>query len=182
MDMNFDKFIKNNLIEAISLDKYYYLITNLHKTDVSKDEEYQTKFNAFYKVRRDAKKRKIFYDYFESIKDNKNIKYEDIITYLYKKTGNVEASFSSKILATISPNMPIIDQFVLQNLNEELSGKSKGEKIKSSIEVYYRIVEKENNLLTSKEIKSFVKDFHRMFKEYNLSDIKILDYYLWKNR
>ena len=67
MDMNFDKFIKNNLIEAISLDKYYYLITNLHKTDVSKDEEYQTKFNAFYKVRRDAKKRKIFYDYFESI-------------------------------------------------------------------------------------------------------------------
>ena len=78
--------------------------------------------------------------------------------------------------------MPIIDQFVLQNLNEELSGKSKGEKIKSSIEVYYRIVEKENNLLTSKEIKSFVKDFHRMFKEYNLSDIKILDYYLWKNR
>ena len=114
MNYNFQKLKKEAIIKYLSLDKYKYLNDNLYKCDT---KEYQTIFNSFYKVRRNANWRKIFYKYFESIKDTKDIKYEDIITYLYKETGNVEASFSSKVLATINPNMPILDRNVLSNLN-----------------------------------------------------------------
>ena len=34
----------------------------------------------------------------------------------YKEIGNIEASFSSKMIATIDPNMPIWDRYVMQNL------------------------------------------------------------------
>ena len=59
---------------------------------------------------------KIFYTYFDSQKNNKMIKYDEIIDYFYSKTNRVEASFSSKMLATINPEMPILDSQVLLNM------------------------------------------------------------------
>ena len=37
----------------------------------------------------------------------------DVIGSLYVEAGNVEASFSSKMIATIDPEKPIWDQYVL---------------------------------------------------------------------
>lgn len=182
MDYSFEKFKKNAITRFLALDKYNYIKDNLYKCDVSKDIEFQTSFNAFYRVRRDAKWRKNFYIYFESIKHNKNLKFEDILNYLYNKTGNIEASFSSKLLSTINPNMPIWDQYVLANLGLEVIGQTKEEKIKNTIETYYKIVEIENNKLKNNDIKESIKSFREYFPEYNLSDIKILDYILWNSR
>ena len=139
------------------------------------------KQNSFYKVRRNAKWREVFYKYFESIKDTKDIKYEDIITYLYKETGNVEASFSSKVLATINPNMPILDRSVLSNLNLKIDGKTKEEKLNNAIKTYYKIIENENEMLNNLQIQKFIKEFKELFPEYELSNIKILDCLLWKS-
>lgn len=120
MDYSFKKFQKNAIIRFLALDKYNYIKENINKCDVSSNLEFQKRFNAFYRVRRDAKWRKLFYTYFESIKNKKNITFDEILDYMYKETGNIEASFCSKLLSTINPNMPIWDQYVLKNLNLEV--------------------------------------------------------------
>lgn len=182
MDYSFNNFQKNAVIRFLALDKYNYIKDNLYKCDVSKNTEFQTRFNVFYRVRRDDSWRKVFYAYFESIKNRKNITFEEIVSYMYKKTGNIEASFCSKLLSTINPNMPIWDQYVLANLDLEVKGKTKEEKLKNTIAVYNRIIEIENNKLKQKDIQQAIKDFKEYFPEYNLSDIKILDYILWNSR
>ena len=182
MNYSFKIFQKNAVIRFLALDKYNYIKENIYKCDISKDNEFQKVFNAFYRVRRDEKWRKVFYTYFESIKDKKNITFEEIVSYMYKKTGNIEASFCSKLLSTINPNMPTWDQYVLANLDLYVKGKTKVEKLKDTIAVYNKIIEIENNKLKQKDIQQAIKDFKEYFPEYNLSDIKILDYILWNSR
>ena len=108
--------ISNVLKKSFGIDKYSLIIKELSKRDISKDLNYQRVFNAFYVVRRNSKWRKIYYEYFESQKNNKHLTFEMIIRYLYEKTGQVEASFSSKLLSTVNPNMPIWDIYVLKNM------------------------------------------------------------------
>ena len=182
MNYSFDNFQKNAIIRFLALDKYNYIKDNLYKCDVSKDSEFQTRFNAFYRVRRDDKWRKIFYNYFEEIKNNKNITFDEILDYMYKKTGSIEASFCSKMLSTINPNMPIWDQFVLNYYNIEVEGNNPKDRIKDIIKKYYEIVKKEKEELQKEEIKEAIKQFKEDFKEYNISDIKILDFMIWSRR
>ena len=182
MNYSFKNFQKNAIIRFLALDKYNYIKENLYKCDVSKDTEFQTRFNAFYRVRRDGKWRKVFYTYFETIKNKKDITFEEIVNYMYKKTGNIEASFSSKLLSTINPDMPIWDQFVLSNLDLKVKGTTKKEKLKDTLDVYNKIIEIENQKLKENDIKQSIKEFKEYFPEYHLSDIKILDYILWNSR
>ena len=182
MKYSFKDFQKQAIIRFLALDKYNYIKSEIYNCNVSTDKKFQTKFNAFYRVRRDEDWRKVFYDYFESIKNNKNIQFEDILKYLYDKTGNIEASFSSKLLSTINPDMPIWDQYVLKNLGLEVKGKDKKERFEDTIKKYYEIVEIENKKLQEVEIQKAIKDFKTYFIEYDLSDIKILDYILWNSR
>lgn len=182
MNYNFKNFQKNAITRFLELDKYCYIKEKIYNCDISKDANFQTTFNAFYKVRRNKKWRGIFYEYFESIKNNKNIKFEEILEHIYKATGRIEASFSSKMLATINSNMPIWDQYVLKNLNLKVLGKTKKEKLDNTIKTYYEIVDIEREELKREDIKQLIKEFKQNFKEYEISDIKILDYILWNCR
>ena len=182
MDYSFKNFQKNAVIRFLALDKYNYIKDNLYKCVVSQDTEFQTRFNAFYRVRRDSKWRNTFYTYFESIKNKKNISFDEMLDYMYKETGNIEASFCSKLLSTINPDMPIWDQYVLKNLKLEVSGNNKDEKLENTKKVYKTIIEIENKKLQEPSIQKSIQDFKEYFPEYNLSDIKILDYILWNSR
>ena len=182
MDYSFKNFQKNAIIRFLALDNYTYINERLYKIDVSKDKEYQTTFNSFFRVRRNEEWRKEFYNYFEIIKNRKNITFDEILDSIYKRTGNIEASFCSKLLSTINHNMPIIDQYVLKNLNLKIKGNTKDDKLKSTKEVYKELVKIEKEKLNNKDIKKAIDDFKNYFPEYNLSDIKILDYILWNTR
>ena len=74
MDMNLDfdvkKVFQDRLASSMGLDKYMYIIEQVHKTNVSKDEDFQRIFNGFYIVRRNEEWRKIYYDYFEVVKND----------------------------------------------------------------------------------------------------------------
>jgi len=92
----------------LSIEKYKYIKDNFKNVDISIfDCKFQKTFNSFYKIRRNKEWRDAFYKYFESIKKDENITFFKIINYLYENTDNVEASFASKMLATINEDMPI---------------------------------------------------------------------------
>ena len=64
----------------------------------------------------------------------------------------IEASFSSKMLATIDPSKPIWDQYVLKNLGLQLKGKDAESKLKNAIDLYSKIEDWYNSYLNSSEI------------------------------
>jgi hypothetical protein len=187
--MNLKGFPKPNEIlskmikQSFGIYKYTYIINEIHNRDISKDLDYQRTFNAFYVVRRDAKWRKTYFDYFEKQKKNKDLTFEDIIRYLYQHTGSVEASFSSKLLSTINPNMPIWDIYVLKNLGLKTKLGKPLDKIDQAVRLYREINEYFMGLLKSKWGKAAIYKFNETIPDHQwISDLKKIDFFIWQIR
>lgn len=169
--------------KSFGIDKYCFIIKELIERDVSNDKNYQQTFNSFYVVRRDGKWRKIYYDYFESQKHNKNLKFEDVIRYLYEKTGQVEASFSSKLLSTINPNMPIWDAYVLKNIGLKMKMGKPKDRIEQSIKLYQDIRETYMILVKSDWGKTSIATFDELLPNFRwINKIKKIDFFIWQTR
>lgn len=184
MNINFDveKVFQERLAASMGLDKYRYIMQQVHKTNVSVDENFQRTFNHFYRVRRDESWRKIYYEYFENMKFTIP-SFEKIITHIYEKTGNIEPSFSSKMLATIMPEKPIWDRYVLQNLNLELNGATKQERLANAIMLYSYIEKWYADFLQTNKALECANVFDNMLPDYKwLSGIKKIDFVLWSIR
>ena len=180
MKINPEKVISETN-DNFGLEKYSFIINRFHKVDVSKDIFFQTKFNGFYRVRRGKEWRKCFYELFEKGK-TKELSFREIIIYLYEKTGNVEASFSSKMLATLNPDKPIWDQYILKNLNFQLVGEGR-QKLNNAIFIYSKIENWYKEFLKTPNAKECIEAFDKEFPMYQwLSDIKKIDCFLWKIR
>lgn len=184
MDMNFDvgKVFQKRLASSLGLDKYLYIMEQVNNINVAKDTDFQRTFNGFYIVRRNKTWRKIYYEYFESVKRGTPT-FESIITYLHKRTGNIEPSFSSKMLATIIPEKPIWDSYVVQNLNIQLKGNTNEEKLKNAIILYADMEKWYADFLESEKGKECIKEFDRVLPDYKgILNIKKIDSILWSNR
>ena len=123
------------IIKKLNIERYAYIITYLPKTDVSDNIEFQKVYNSFFRVRRNEQWRKIYYDIMERAKRT-NLSFRDIITEIYQKTGRIEASFTSKLLASIDTSRPIWDRYVLKNLGIKLEGNTPYERIEHACKIY----------------------------------------------
>lgn len=181
-DFDVDKVFQERLAVSLGLDRYQYVLEQCQKTDVSKDGEYQRIFNGFYIVRRNEEWRKCYYEFFEDIKKG-NPSFAEIITHLYVHTGNIEPSFSSKMLATISPQKPIWDRYVVQNLNIQLVGATKDEKLKNAIVLYDDMEKWYEEFLQTSKGQECINTFDRVLPDYKwISNIKKIDSILWSVR
>ena len=184
MDMNFNvsKVFQERLASSMGLDKYQYIMQQVHVTNVAVDIDFQRIFNGFYIIRRNESWRKSYYEYFEDVKNSKPT-FEKIITYLYECTGNIEPSFSSKMLATIFPEKPIWDRYVVQNLNVQLVGTTKEEKLNNAISIYADMEKWYAVFLKTEKGKECISEFDRVLPDYRgISSIKKIDCILWSIR
>ena len=168
MDMSFDvrKVFQERLASSMGLDKYRYIMEQVSITNVAVDTDFQRTFNG----------------YFESVKNGKPT-FKNIITYLYECTGNIEPSFSSKMLATIIPEKPIWDRYVVQNLNMQLTGTTKEEKLKNAIMLYADIEKWYAVFLETEKGKECISEFDQVLPDYKgISKIKKIDSILWSIR
>jgi len=60
----------------------------------------------------------------ENMDEHISVSFGELLLRLFQKTGQIEASFVSKMPASIDPDQPIWDSMVLKNLNLKLRGKS----------------------------------------------------------
>ena len=175
--INAKEVLQAQLARGLGLDRYADI---MHGDPAS--PEFQRAFNGYYRIRRNEEWRQHYYDLFVKAKVER-LSFEQIITELFRLTGNVEASFSSKMLATIDPSKPIWDQYVLQNLGLELIGKSQEEKLQNAVALYDRIVKWYKEYLTTSEARENIIDFDRLLPEYAwVSDTKKIDCLLWSKR
>ena len=176
------KVIEARIAESMGFDKYKQIMETVRKTNVSTDLDFQRAFNAFYRVRRNAEWRKTYYDLFETSK-NSTPSFESIIRTMYEATGNIEASFSSKMLATINPEMPIWDRYVVQNLCLEMRGKTKEDQLKCAVGLYDQMTSWYNDFLQTENGRECIAQFERTLPGYVwMSDVKKIDFYLWSIR
>jgi hypothetical protein len=104
---------------AEGLHRYVHLQAQSHLGDLRANAAYRTQFNRFYRVRRDKAWQDQFYDLLERTK-RRPTAFAAVLRALHRRTGRYEASFASKLLATVDPEMPVIDAVVLKNLGLRL--------------------------------------------------------------
>lgn len=180
MDMSFDvrKVFQERLASSMGLDKYRYIMEQVSITNVAIDTDFQRTFNGFYVVRRNESWRKSYYEYFESVKNGK-----PTFKNINECTGNIEPSFSSKMLVTIIPEKPIWDRYVVQNLNMQLTGTTKEEKLKNAIMLYADIEKWYADFLETEKGKECISEFDQVLPDYKgISKIKKIDSILWSIR
>lgn len=169
------------LVEA-GLAKYGRLQAALATTDVTRDREFQMRFNGFYRVRRDSAWQSAF---FSLLKQNKSKRqsFADVLRALHAATGRVEASFASKLVASIDPDMPVIDKFVLENLGLRLPPTGPIEiRLGRIVELHHRIRGIYSDYLDSDMGQHLVDRFKESYPGRHVSRVKMLDLILWQVR
>lgn len=172
------KIFQDRLADSIGIKKYAYIVNTVNEVDVSVDANFQRIYDGFYIVRRNSEWRKAYFDLFEQIKNEEDVSFEFIIRELNRLTGNIEPSFSSKMLASINMNKPIWDKYVLVNLG--IVPKTSGDRLTDCIEKYKLIENWYLEFLSSENARECVQIFNSYLPDYSwISDTKKIDYFLW---
>ncbi len=178
MKIDAKRIIQDQLVDSTGLNRYCKIMQRVKSVDVSKDIIFQSQYNGFFKVRRNYEWRRIFYELLESLK-TQPANFTTIITTLFEKTGSIEAVYSSKMLTTLNPNKPILDNFILQRLGMQLIGKNKYEQLQNSIALYDEIEKWYDEYLCTEDAKECIDVFDRILPEFKwLSNIKKVEFFL----
>lgn len=172
-------------INVKELERYDFLQKNLHTRDVQLDREYQRTFNRFYRVqRRTPEWYAFFYHLLEREKTNPEVSFGEVLSGLHTALGRVEASFASKLVATIRPTAPVYDAFVRQNLQLVApTHKNPAARIDGFISLYSEMERRYEAILTHKEYSSLEKAFDLHFPQFvYFTKLKKLDLMLWQMR
>lgn len=164
------------------LQKYMWLQAELRARDVSLDREFQTRFAGFYRVRRNANWRRAFFEALERGKKGRPT-LKGILRTLHTQTGRIEASFASKLVATIDPSQPVIDSVVLGNIGLKLP--SRGDlvqRLKGIVDLHGRLERSFSGYLKTDNGRYLVRQFRRSYPVVQLTEIKMLDLVLWQTR
>jgi hypothetical protein len=165
----------------VGLNKYLALQKDLKILDISKDRSFQKRFNHFYKVRRNSKWQAQYYEMLQKHK-NSNVTFSEVLRTIHKNTGRYEASFASKLVATIHPSQPVIDGFVLKNAGLTLPYPKTKNRESRIVEVHAQLLVKLKEFLKEENGKYLVNKFKTEFPSAAITQIKMVDLVLWQTR
>lgn len=180
-----ERVFQKQIASSMGLVKYVEIINTCKKVNVSEDDDFQRLFNGFYRVRRNEAWRYEYYSLFEELKREERIEFERILVELYERTGNIEPSFASKMLATINDNKPIWDKHVVEHLGVKLPGQNvpKEDRLKQTVLIYDEIVDWYKQYLETYNAQENIRIFNRYLPDYKeISDVKKIDAFLWSLR
>ena len=99
-----------------------------------------------------------------------------------------DASFASKLVATVNPSLPPFDSYNLEHaqLKKEYGkatrAKNHESRLKLTIEVNDKYFNRMYEFLESKNGKYLVTAFKKKFTNYHITEIKMVDLVLWQIR
>jgi len=179
---------KDEIVNAIELarkgiDQYLAIMEIFPSVDVSKDKTFQRQFNAFYRIRQRPEEWYLeYYSLMESSKKNP-VRFETILDRIYAALGRYEPSFASKLAATLDPNEPVWDKYVLKNTVQKAPYYTASNKLERAKAVFANIRSWYTKHLQSPEGKMMIDVFNNMVDKHDrITDIKKVDFILWKNR
>lgn len=162
--------------------KYWDIQAAFPKSDVASDLTYQTLFNGFYRVRRGATWRAAFYALLQQQKARRE-PFGSILRALHAATGRVEASFASKLAATVDPEQPVIDSVVLRNVGERLPPPGAAEtRLLEVARLHERLGRMYAEFLATQTGRFLVGRFEKTYPDRPVKQVKMLDLVLWQTR
>lgn len=165
----------------IGVNKYICIMELFKSSDVSKDEEFKRQYRNFYKVRMKNDYYNLYCEYMQKNR-NKEVAFEDVLKYLYEKTGRIEASFSSKLVATIDSSKPVWDKFVMKNTGIKVPSYGTRGRLEKCLHAYEELEAWYRVVLNSSEGKKLIAEFDKKYPNANISDLKKIDFVLWQIR
>jgi hypothetical protein len=179
---------KDKIIAAIEkaregIGQYLNIMAMLPTVDVSTDRAFQRRFNHFYRIRQRSEDWYAeYYSFMERGKCNPP-RFEDVLDHLHVSLGRYEPSFSSKLAATLAPDEPVWDQYVIQNTGQKAPAYSSSRKIERAKAVFQGIRKWYWECLESPEGRLMVEVFDELVDQHDqITDIKKIDFVLWQIR
>jgi hypothetical protein len=166
---------------AVGLEKYCWLQEELLRRDVSLDPEYRRRFIGFYRVRRRTDWLRVFFDTLQARKTN-GISFQEALEVLASETGRIEASFASKLVATIDPDQPVIDSIVLRNVGLRLPARTAKTRMADIVALHRQLGQWYKEQLSSEVGAAAVRAFRTAYPNAQITDTKLLDLVLWQIR
>jgi hypothetical protein len=167
---------------AKGLQQYLWLQSKVAgHHDFHSDTEFRRKYNHFYRIRRAYIWQNTFYGLMARAK-KEHLQFQVVLDALRESTGRVEASFASKLIATINPSLPVIDSVVLKNLGMRLPNATESDRILKVCKIHKRLSEIFKDFLQSDNGKYLVDEFRKKYPNANITDTKMLDLVLWQTR
>lgn len=187
--LNPNTVISDSLETAFGLKRYVQIVEEASKPNFVATANFRTLCNGYYKIRSRTLE---WYNCYYSLMENQKGKvytFRKVLCELYKVSGNIEASFASKLLATIDPNLPIWDKYVLKHLGfDGVWDKKKTapykERIDIAVEIYENIKIWYDIFLKSANGQACIDAFDNALPKYKntITDVKRIDFLLWSKR
>lgn len=161
--------------------QYRWIQDNVYDRDVSQDREFQRRYNHFYRIRNPPTWQRPYYELLESSKPH-GIDFATAMRHLLNATGRYEASFASKLVATLRPERPVIDQFVVKSLGLRRPYPGANDRMRKELHVYAAIHDFYVRIVQSHHMPIVRAAFAKRFPAVELTDVKMIDCILWQAR
>lgn len=146
---------------------------------------FQFVFRSFYRLDNAGLSDEIKNHFFK-LMANKQTNLVTVLSELYniptlRHKNTIQFSFATKLLHTTNNDNPIFDAEISRVINKNVTGKSKDEKIRSSLEMYNYIQKLYSILKEDEEVNNVISKFRSKFNVNTdtMGDTKILDFIMW---
>lgn len=168
---------------AIGVDKYLLIMKGLHEVNISsiKGESFRKQYCNFYRMNRRSKEFKTcYFKIFENLKIKNADDFDLVIDKISETTNRIEASFSSKMVASINANKPLLDSIILNNLEIKFPKHSSSERSIKIKLIYKELEDNYQNFLKTKSAKNWLNLFDKKIGKFNISNTKKIDFIIWQ--
>ena len=169
---------------AIGLGQYQNIQTLAAGLTVFEDDfVFRKRLNHFYRVRRAPAWQDAFYALMTVAKGTV-VTFRQVVERLHVSTGRYEASFASKLFATLHPTSPVIDSIVLKNLGLRLptSTAAHPQRIGGIVQVHVDLASDFAAFLATPMGVYLVAAFNAIYPASRITDEKKVDLVLWQTR
>jgi hypothetical protein len=163
------------------LTKYLWIMDRVYRCDVRTDATFRRSFNGFYKVRKTPAWQAPYYALMEHAK-TQPMGFAEVLRAMHAAVGSIEASFSSKLVATLDPTQPVWDQFVLHNVGLRKPYPYQSDQLGRTIAVYEELRRRYAALVASHEGRLICGMFTQRYPAAAITDQKRIDLVLWQHR
>lgn len=164
----------------------------LNTADVTTAPDFQSKFLSFYRVRRDAVWQRSFFGLMQQLRTAQP-SFRKTLTALASQVQRCEASFASKLTATLNPELPVLDSLVLRVMRTHLVDRGSGEgkwsllrtgtlesRLERAIIVYNCLTATVGAIRGAAGFVGLIEQFDKSYAQDSLTETKKLDLMLWR--
>ena len=167
---------------AEGLDKYLWIQSRVAGGEgFHEDREFRRRYNHFYRIRRAVAWQNVFYGLMARAK-REHLQFPEVLDSLRQATGRYEASFASKLFATLDPTAPVIDSVVLRNLCLRIPYASAPDRVAQICSLHNRLASLFAAFLATEAGRYLVTKFRYAYPSATVTEEKMLDLVLWQTR